>query len=538
MSAVSTGTSRGACSTRMRSAPGVAWFILSVMPALVFSKAAAGLDGPESAGGPVLEAAEEFTWRPDVRIGTRIDMSDIEFDYDRQTGNLFLVTGYPGSSGDNRWAVWVSTDGGYSWEKSYDWVNPDLYICEVTHVAASVCGDYLYVAYIHRYRGSGSKPWLYDLLIRRFFVANGSPDWSYYSSACADCRDIVGVHCLPGGSFGESPVPRSIAMTSNADGADNSMFLFAVLDDYRMLFWRGDAASGAWGQFPCPIINAAYGLDAAYCYLGTYMLYLSYVGYNIGLSGSATTAALNPLCVARYDGYNWNVTEVEPNPRLGAATRVSAYREWVMTVYEYDLFTYGVGVRYRVSYDGGDSWKVGTVAAPTSDRQYQRPDVTARRNCGFAVSYLERNPMIDQCYFRWRDYGDGTPGSAPWSSPSPVSTKYAVFGQSTRVEFVPPPSNCDNAFGVVFVANVPNGQGMYFNRTAFPCVFAPGDFDHDGDVDLNDFGHFQTCFNGPNRLPATGCADADLDRDQDVDLADFQILQGCFNGPNRPPACL
>jgi len=103
---------------------------------------------------------------------------------------------------------------------------------------------------------------------------------------------------------------------------------------------------------------------------------------------------------------------------------------------------------------------------------------------------------------------------------------------------VPPPSNCDNAYGVVFVANVPDGQGMYFNRTAFPCVFAPGDFDQDGDVDLNDFGHFQACFNGPNRLPATtGCADADLDRDQDVDIADFLIFQGCFNGPNRPPAC-
>jgi hypothetical protein len=64
------------------------------------------------------------------------------------------------------------------------------------------------------------------------------------------------------------------------------------------------------------------------------------------------------------------------------------------------------------------------------------------------------------------------------------------------------------------------------------------DFDGDADVDLTDFGHFQSCFNGPNRPAAgAGCCDADLDRDADVDLADFGIFQGCFNGPNRPPAC-
>jgi hypothetical protein len=67
---------------------------------------------------------------------------------------------------------------------------------------------------------------------------------------------------------------------------------------------------------------------------------------------------------------------------------------------------------------------------------------------------------------------------------------------------------------------------------------APGDFDKDSDVDLADFGHFQGCFNGPNRPYAqAGCADADFDGDTDVDLADFGVFQGCFNGPNRPPAC-
>ncbi len=65
-----------------------------------------------------------------------------------------------------------------------------------------------------------------------------------------------------------------------------------------------------------------------------------------------------------------------------------------------------------------------------------------------------------------------------------------------------------------------------------------GDFDEDGDVDLVDFGHFQGCFNGPNRPFSfeNGCADADVDGDGDVDLVDFGGFQACFNGPNRAPA--
>lgn len=64
------------------------------------------------------------------------------------------------------------------------------------------------------------------------------------------------------------------------------------------------------------------------------------------------------------------------------------------------------------------------------------------------------------------------------------------------------------------------------------------DFDSDGDVDLADFGFFQTCFNGPNRPFAFGsCAVADFDEDDDVDLSDFAAFLACFNGPNRPPAC-
>jgi L-ascorbate metabolism protein UlaG (beta-lactamase superfamily) len=63
----------------------------------------------------------------------------------------------------------------------------------------------------------------------------------------------------------------------------------------------------------------------------------------------------------------------------------------------------------------------------------------------------------------------------------------------------------------------------------------PGDFDHDDDVDQEDFGRFQACFTGPGveqSLP--GCADARLDADPDVDADDLVLFRRCMHGPNAP----
>ncbi len=85
------------------------------------------------------------------------------------------------------------------------------------------------------------------------------------------------------------------------------------------------------------------------------------------------------------------------------------------------------------------------------------------------------------------------------------------------------------------------GSTGYAPSDPFTLRFAtshvsPADFDCDGDVDLADFGRFQSCFNGPNRAPRSAdCGETDLDMDNDVDLADFNVFQACFNGPNRPP---
>lgn len=62
------------------------------------------------------------------------------------------------------------------------------------------------------------------------------------------------------------------------------------------------------------------------------------------------------------------------------------------------------------------------------------------------------------------------------------------------------------------------------------------DFDDDCDVDMDDFGRFQSCMTGPaSGFVLPGCLDADLDGDQDVDQTDFGFFQRCLSGPGVAP---
>ncbi|MHC4443543.1 MAG: hypothetical protein ACYTBZ_04585 [Planctomycetota bacterium] len=81
-------------------------------------------------------------------------------------------------------------------------------------------------------------------------------------------------------------------------------------------------------------------------------------------------------------------------------------------------------------------------------------------------------------------------------------------------------------------------NSLQFSVLQYPT--APPDFDRDGDVDLDDFDHFQSCSSGP-AIPQTDpdCQDADLENDGDVDQNDFGLLQLCYSGTGNPadPDC-
>jgi hypothetical protein len=59
------------------------------------------------------------------------------------------------------------------------------------------------------------------------------------------------------------------------------------------------------------------------------------------------------------------------------------------------------------------------------------------------------------------------------------------------------------------------------------------DFDRDTDVDMTDYGGWLSCYNGPNKPPATyGCEDADFDYDGDVDMSDYSVHLSFYGGTN------
>ena len=63
--------------------------------------------------------------------------------------------------------------------------------------------------------------------------------------------------------------------------------------------------------------------------------------------------------------------------------------------------------------------------------------------------------------------------------------------------------------------------------------YAKGDYDGDGDVDHQDFGHFQRCFAAEPYIDHTlhvGCAVFDFDDDNDLGLDDYARFQEAFTG--------
>jgi len=67
----------------------------------------------------------------------------------------------------------------------------------------------------------------------------------------------------------------------------------------------------------------------------------------------------------------------------------------------------------------------------------------------------------------------------------------------------------------------------------------PGDYDHDCDVDRDDYAALQSCASGPAIPFAGDCDGADLDSDGDVDQSDFGIFQQRYSGTGHPaePNC-
>ena len=76
---------------------------------------------------------------------------------------------------------------------------------------------------------------------------------------------------------------------------------------------------------------------------------------------------------------------------------------------------------------------------------------------------------------------------------------------------------------------------VLFGAGAPAMVFANGDWNTNGVIDLGDYAHFPACLTGSGGGLGTGCDVFDFDSDTDVDLYDFAAFQRVFGTSVSPP---
>lgn len=160
-----------------------------------------------------------------------------------------------------------------------------------------------------------------------------------------------------------------------------------------------------------------------------------------------------------------------------------------------------------------------TTPPPTITQQPVNSAVNYGQNATFSVQATGYGSLA----YQWqKDNADITDGGH-------------YSGSTTSILTV---SNIDTGDVASYRCIVSNPGGSTPSEPATLTVLMPGDFDGDGDVDMDDFAVLQNCFGTIN--PAGPCVGTDLSADGLTDYGDRPFFQGCMSGPNIPlnPDCL
>ena len=374
----------------------------------------------------------------DTRIGgTLTEAQTFSLDYDAVSGNIFAVVRWGSTTGDSVWTVNLSDDGGLTWTETYDFGSSTGMI----DVDCVVVDDYLYIAYV---AGNATD----EARLRRCHTSTGAIDTGFSFHIAIDAG---------------SEAIEEVALAANTDDYDNRIYYGVIQSNDVFRFAWDEATDGTMFTEESPTgTNPEFGLDMSWDHhrdACTEYLYVSYSGSdgNIHVLGRA-------------DG-SWQDWSVETSAGSFRRTAITAYEDTLLCAFEYP-YTYGTGIRYRISYNCGASWSPGSIAVPDGATVfgYFEPDVDARNGYGTALIYQAEAGEIDPMYYRTRV------GFAPgvWSDPILFSDYDVYTGSETALGYLPPIDGESFSHGALYLSLDPDFRTLYFDRPT-AAIAACGD---------------------------------------------------------------
>ncbi|MBP7936182.1 MAG: hypothetical protein KA354_16190 [Phycisphaerae bacterium] len=307
---------------------------------------------------------------------------------------------------------------------------------------------------------------------------------------------------------GEDSAPATVSINV---GGPEPVYVFPMDSD------PGWNVEGLWG-FGTPLgAGGEYGTrDPTAGYTGGNVYGYNLAGdYESGLAEQhLTTTVLNCSHLSQVTLRFWRWLGVEQNRYDHASVRVSSDGANWVTVWQNPS---------QEVVDAGWSFQALDISAfadhqPTVSLRWTMGTTDkTRRYCGWNIDDVEVWGVVQagDCN------GNGTPDDQD-----------IIGGTSEDCNHNGLPDECDIAAG----------SSKDINHSGIPdeceeIVAVPGDFDLDGDVDMDDFAHLQACLTavGQTSLP-TECTGANLDRDPHpyVDAADLEVFLRCMSGAGLP----
>jgi subtilisin family serine protease len=254
-------------------------------------------------------------------------------------------------------------------------------------------------------------------------------------------------------STGDSITDPKVAVTKPRVNLGNAVASLA--QDNLVFFWADgvDTATPVWYEIATDVTDAMEGLASSYNtnFTTAYVMFVSYI----------SSETNHPVKVLRLTNSTHDTVQTNSNyTGWGGTTSISAYTDTVFCAYEYYTAN-GYGIRYDITYDGGDSWNLGTFD-PDPGHSYLNPDVTARGGQGSAVVFSDEVGEPDNVWFYYRNHY--TPG--PWDSEITKINGYDDYtGTPNTINWLPPMPGKTYSYGIIYISSVPSYGTPYFDRS-------------------------------------------------------------------------